>query len=348
MAVRDVIRDYISSSEGKGLRDAIGKVAGTTGASETNGTAGTTEAAGAADGFNGSTLGDVEDFLRNRLEYHKSLEESDADRQKRERRERTSKNLAAIGDILGAMHRAYSYQRGVQAMDVPSLSDKAQSRIDTARAERDKNADRIMNYAITLDKLNSSKAQSDYQQKILAIRQQQQDRLDKQEETNRNIAEAKVKSYEAQSNKNDEQAAYWKTKAELLERGWPQEQAEKAARIEERKARAAKYRRDAAAPYGKGGGGGSSSGRGSSSSRSTENDGNMLGRAAVEDPEGYKEAVSVVTGGPYGTVNNSNRSQIAGAYRAQQRRKQQSKAQQKSRSQQSGGKGRFSSFSIHK
>ena len=343
MAVKDAIRDYISSSEGKGLRDAIGKVAGaaeaagTTGASETNGTAGTTEAAGAADGFSGSTLGDVEDFLRNRLEYHKSLEESEADRQKRERRERVSKNLAAIGDILGAMHRAYSYQRGVQAMDVPSLSDKAQSRIDTARAERDKNADRIMNYAITLDKLNSSKAEAAYQQKTLAIRQQQQDRLDKQEETNRIIAEAKVKSYEAESNKKYEEAAYWKTKAELLERGWPQEQAEQAARIEERKARAAKYRRDAAAPYGKGGG------RGSSPGRSAETDGSMLGRAAVEDPEGYKEAVSVVTGGPYGTVNNSNRSQIAGAYRAQQRRKQ-----QKSKPQQSGAKGRFSSFSIHK
>lgn len=218
--------------------------------------------------FHGKTLGDVEDFLKGRLEYYKSLEESDEDRQKREKRERRYKNLAAIGDILGSFHKAYSHARGVDAMDLPSMSDKAQERIDKARMEREKNADRLMNYVITLDKLNSSKAQSDYQQKTLAIRQQQQDRLDKQEETNRSIAEAKVKYYEAQSNKNDEQAAYWKTKAELLERGWPQEQAEQAARIEERKARAAKYNHDANAPYRTGGSsssGGRSSGGGTQS-----------------------------------------------------------------------------------
>lgn len=194
--------------------------------------------------FHGTTIGDVEDFLRRQIEHYKSLEESDEDRQKREKRERRYKNLAAIGDILGSFHKAYSHARGIEAMDLPSISEKAQERIDKARLEREKNADRLMNYAITLDKLNSSKAQSDYQQKTLAIRQQQQDRLDKQEETNRSIADAKVKYYEALSNKNDEQAAYWKTKAELLERGWPQEQAEQAARIEERKARAAKYSHD--------------------------------------------------------------------------------------------------------
>ena len=203
--------------------------------------------------FHGTTIGDVEDFLRGRIEHYKSLEESEEDRLKREKRERRYKNLAAIGDILGSFHKAYSHARGIEAMELPSISEKAQERIDKARQEREKNADRLMNYVITLDKLNSSKAQSDYQQKELAIRQQQQDRLDKQEEINRSIAEAKVKYYEAQSNKNDEQAAYWKTKAELLEQGWPQEQAEQAARIEERKARAAKYNHDANAPYRTGG-----------------------------------------------------------------------------------------------
>lgn len=193
--------------------------------------------------FHGTTIGDVEDFLKNRIEYYKSLEESKDDRQKREKRERRYKNLAAIGDILGSFHKAYSNARGVEAMEMPSISERAQERIDKARKGREKNADMLMNYVIALDKLNSNKAESDYQQKSLSIRQRQQDRLDKQEETNRSIAEAKVKYYEAQSNKNDEQAAYWKTKAELLERGWPQEQAEQAARIEERKARAAKYSR---------------------------------------------------------------------------------------------------------
>lgn len=217
--------------------------------------------------FHGTTIGDVEDFLRGRIEHYKSLEESEEDRQKREKRERRYKNIAAIGDILGSFHKAYSHARGVEAMELPSISEKAQERIDKARLEREKNADRLMNYVITLDNLNSSKAQSDYQQKTLAIRQQQQDRLDKQEETNRSIAEAKVKYYEAQSNKNDELAAYWKTKADLLEQGWPQEQAEQAARIKEREAKAAKYNHDANAPYRTGG---SSSSGGRLSSGGTE------------------------------------------------------------------------------
>lgn len=216
--------------------------------------------------FQGTTIGDVEDFLKGRIEHYKSLEESDEDRKKRERSERRYKNLAAIGDILGSFHKAYSHSRGVDAMELPSISERAQERIDKARKEREKNTDMLMNYVAMLDKLNSSKAQSDYQQKSLDIKLRQQERLEKQEETNRSIAEAKMKLFEAQSNKNDEQAAYWKTKAELLEQGFTLEQAEKVARIKESEARAAKLRHDANAPYGKGGGtssGGRSGGGGS-------------------------------------------------------------------------------------
>lgn len=300
--------------------------------------------------FRGSSLGDVEDYLRTRLEHLKSQEESDDDRKKRERRERRHKNLAALGDILGSFHRAYSHARGERAMDLPNVSETVRNRMDRARAEREKNADRILNYAITLDKLNDSEAERSYRQERLRQYQQQQDRLDKQEENNRSIAEARVKYYEAQSNKNDEQAAYWKTKAELLERGWPQEQAEQAARIEERKARAAKYSHDANAPYRSSGGTGGR--KGTSKSASVEDDGTMLGRIAVEDPEGLQEAVMAATGAPYTTINNQNKKQIAGAYRAQQRRKQtkqQPKQQPKQQSKsQQGGSGKFSSFSIHK
>ena len=71
--------------------------------------------------FNGTTIGDVEDFLKGRIEHYKSLEESEEDRQKREKRERRYKSLAAIGDILGSFHKAYSHARGVEAMDLPNI-----------------------------------------------------------------------------------------------------------------------------------------------------------------------------------------------------------------------------------
>lgn len=287
--------------------------------------------------FQGKTFDDVADFLKGKLEYSKSLEESDADRKKREKRERTYKTLASIGDALGAFHNSFAYANGQRPMEIPNASLKVQSFIDRARAEREKNADRIMNYAVTLGKLEDGRAQESYRQMRLKQYQQQQDRLDKQEEANRSIAEARVKYYEAQGDKNSEQAAYWKTKADLLERGWPQEQAEQAARIEERKARTAKYNHDAGAPYRSGGKGGSSSSSG------TEDDGTMLGRVAVEDPNGLREAVTAATGSPYTKVNNQNKRQVAGAYRAQQRRKNSSSNKTNS----TGGKGVYSSFSIH-
>lgn len=210
--------------------------------------------------FKGNNYAELEEFLRGQMDAIKP--------ETKEKREKRIGFLARLAEGLGTFHTAFSHARGTEAMDMPKMSARAKELFEKAKAQRDKDNDRLVNYVITLDKLNSSKAQSDYQQKTLAIRQQQQDRLDKQEETNRSIAEAKVKYYEAQSNKNDEQAAYWKTKAELLERGWPQEQAEQAARVEERKARAAKYNHDANAPYRTGGSsssGGRSSGGGTQS-----------------------------------------------------------------------------------
>lgn len=214
--------------------------------------------------FNGKSYDELEDFLRNQMKSVKT--ETPKERERREKREKNIGFLARLADGLRTFHTAYAQARGVNPMELPSMSAKAQERFDEAKAEREQEEGKAMNYALALERLNSGRAQQDYQQKMLDLRQQQQDRLDKQEETNRDIANAKVKYYEAQSNKNDEQAAYWKTKADLLERGWPQEQAEKAAKIAESKAKAAKYNHDANAPY-KTGGGSSRGGKGSSGGR---------------------------------------------------------------------------------
>lgn len=328
-------RHYVSpwsTARHEGREIPPGEPEGTVAGGASAGTQGTVAVQGADASFQGKTFGDVEDFLRGRLDYYKSLEENENERKKRERRERRYKSLATIGDVLGSFHRSFARARGERPMDLPSASKSVRAYIDRARAEREKNADRIMNYAVTLGKLEDGRAQESYRQMRLKQYQQQQDRLDKQEETNRSIAEARVKYYEAQGDKNSEQAAYWKTKADLLERGWPQEQAEQAARIEERKARTAKYNHDAGAPYRSGGKGGSSSSSG------TEDDGTMLGRVAVEDPDGLREAVTAATGSPYTKVNNQNKRQVAGAYRAQQRRKKPSSNNTKSTAANNGKK----------
>lgn len=61
--------------------------------------------------------------------------------------------LANIANVLGSMHKSYSYQRGVKPMDLVDVSAKTRERIDKAKAERENEKDRMMNYAITLGNL---------------------------------------------------------------------------------------------------------------------------------------------------------------------------------------------------
>ena len=101
--------------------------------------------------FEGSSFGSGIDFLNDRIaEYSR---ESDEDREKRERRERQSMFLAGIADVLGNAHRAYSLRRGVKPMDLADVAAKARERIERARADRERENDRIMNYAVMLGNL---------------------------------------------------------------------------------------------------------------------------------------------------------------------------------------------------
>lgn len=190
--------------------------------------------------FSGKTIGDVEDFIKGRIAYHQSLEESAEDKAKRERRERNYRRLAAIGDLLGGMHRAYSYARGIQPMAMDNLTDKARERIDKAKAEREKNAAEILNYVVTLNKLGDSKRTAGYQQEMLELKRQEQARKDRQEERNQEVAQARAELYRAQQDKNVAQIAYYETKTKLLEAGWPLEQVLREAQIAKNKAQAAK------------------------------------------------------------------------------------------------------------
>lgn len=102
-----------------------------------------------------SPYGRAFDILRS---YMSALnEETDEERKKRERREKRQKTLAGIADALGSFHRAYSYGRGVQPMDLPqSVSAKTQERIDKAKALREKQREQMLNYAIKMGKLKDS------------------------------------------------------------------------------------------------------------------------------------------------------------------------------------------------
>lgn len=101
--------------------------------------------------FKGNNYDDVIGFIKDRMADYKP--ETKEEKEKREKREKRTMFLANIANVLGSMHKAYSYQRGVKPMDLPDISGKMRERFEKAKADRDKDADRMLNYAVTLGNL---------------------------------------------------------------------------------------------------------------------------------------------------------------------------------------------------
>lgn len=228
MAVKDVINDWLQSQQGQEAMQGIKALQGehvATGATDTGGTTTpdptrmptrTRKAVDAPDELTTSqqrmadyvqtgkvnNYGELEDLLLQRMEEY--TPESDDDRKKRERNEKRLKNLATIADILGAMHKSYSYQRGVQPMELPSLSEKARERFERAKAERDKEFDRYVNYGLTIGKIRDSRDAAEREARRDAQQAKYQDAL--------------AKNYEDQHNDRVERMALDRYKVEVNER----------------------------------------------------------------------------------------------------------------------------------
>lgn len=100
-----------------------------------------------------SNYAEMEDFLRNQM--HDIKVETPEEREKRERREKHTGFLARLADGLGSFHRAFSYARGVQPMDLPIMSAKAQERFERAKAARDADRDKYVSYALKIGDLKN-------------------------------------------------------------------------------------------------------------------------------------------------------------------------------------------------
>ena len=196
-----------------------------------------------------SNLGDVNDFINERVKHYRSLQESDEDRKKRERREKRQKIMANIGDILGSMHNAYSHARGVQPMQIGNMSERMQARFDKAKAARDANEDRLYGYLSQELALENQQRQMEMQEKAFELKQKQDERADKKEERETNLANARIGLMNAQAEKNEEMTAYYTAKIKYLYEGLPLELAHKQAKTDAENAKAAKYRHDANRPY---------------------------------------------------------------------------------------------------
>lgn len=106
----------------------------------------------------------ITDYLRQQMEANK--EESDEDKAKRERTEKRLKRLAAVGDVLGAFGKAYQRARYDRDVQLPNLGERAQARIDKAKAERDNRKAAWLNAAIMAAKMGDQKAMNELKKKL--------------------------------------------------------------------------------------------------------------------------------------------------------------------------------------
>lgn len=119
--------------------------------------------------FKGNNYEELDEFLRNQMKSVKV--ETPQEREKREKREKRTMFLASLAEGLGTFHTAFAHARGEKPMDMPKMSAKARERFEKAKAERDKDNDRLVNYAITLGKIKD--ADRDFNFRVTQAEQQQ-------------------------------------------------------------------------------------------------------------------------------------------------------------------------------
>lgn len=173
--------------------------------------------------FKGSSFGDVYDYLRSQMEDFN--DETDEEKEKREKREKRIGFLSRLADGLGSFHTAFSHARGVKAMDIPKMSAKAKELFEKAKAQREKERDRYVNYVTTLGRLKNmdrdfafrvAKAEQDqenWQRKYDSGLADNAQRLEAQAK----VADARAASYEAQGRNYEAQAEREKAQARRLE-----------------------------------------------------------------------------------------------------------------------------------
>lgn len=119
--------------------------------------------------FKGNNYAELEEFLRGQMDAIKP--ETKEEQEKREKREKRIGFLARLAEGLGTFHTAFSHARGIKAMDMPKMSAKAKELFEKAKAQRDKDNDRLVNYAITLGNIKDK--DRDFNFRVTQAEQQQ-------------------------------------------------------------------------------------------------------------------------------------------------------------------------------
>lgn len=210
---------------------------------------------------------------------NKDKARKDEDIAKREAALKRAKTFATIGDALSAFHTAYSNARGVQPM-VPagtSLSGKWRERYDNLQKERDANEQAHLQ---ALMRLQNMKDTADYQSQSLALRKQQEERL---QATAKAKIDYDLSRADAIKSKADLDAAVADAKIRLMEAGMSEKEASAQAKLIVANSTAAKNYAQAEKARN---GGGSVGGYTTTVKVDRDNRGREIGRTTTRTPAG--------------------------------------------------------------
>lgn len=151
------------------------------------------------------------------------------------KRQRRNRVFAALGDGLSAMHQAFSYAKGEQPMPsaMGGYTEKMRNRYERINKERLANDRAYMEGMMRAQQMDET---ARHNSELEKLRQQQQDRLDEETKIRREKADAYINYQNSLAAGNEAKAVYWKTKAELLEKGFSLDEAIKRATIAEKEA----------------------------------------------------------------------------------------------------------------
>ncbi len=127
--------------------------------------------------FKGNIHEELENFIRSQMDAIKP-----ETKEEREKREKRVGFLARLADGLGTFHTAFSHARGIKAMDMPKMSAKAEELFEKAKAQRDKNYDRLVNYAIILDNIKNKDREFNFSVTQAEQQSNRQQQFDKENE----------------------------------------------------------------------------------------------------------------------------------------------------------------------
>lgn len=192
------------------------------------------------DASNADPYGPLISYVEQRVAETKPKKESDADKAKRERKEKREQLMAGLVDGLGSFHKAYSHARGVKPMDIASLGAHLRERykaqadaVEKNKAEHLALVQLLADITAKRDALTFRNLKEASEQKL---REREETRKDNAEALEKELQPYKVREAAGKASKSEADAITAEAQARYADDMWSAKLSYQNARTEAQKA----------------------------------------------------------------------------------------------------------------